>query len=147
MHDDKMQPQTYNNLSALAKAACRSPRNPIVGCIPPIRRRLHHPCRDRPGVVCLPGRRRSLAGSTHAHAGSGYPLPLFLAELQGRRDHPRRYARRGIYYTDTRGERWSFRGFGLLDAAVYSLAISPDFARDDTVCAAAESSLYEKWGG
>lgn len=53
----------------------------------------------------------------------------------------------GVYYSDSRGARWSFRGFGLLDAAVYSLAISPDFAHDEIVFAGAESALYYSYNG
>jgi photosystem II stability/assembly factor-like uncharacterized protein len=53
----------------------------------------------------------------------------------------------GIYFSDSRGERWSYRGFGLQDAAVYSLAISPDFARDETIFAGAESALYYSYNG
>jgi len=53
----------------------------------------------------------------------------------------------GILYSDSRGERWSYRGFGLLDATVYSLAISPDFAHDEMAFAGTETALYYSYNG
>lgn len=53
----------------------------------------------------------------------------------------------GIYYSNDRGERWSYRGFGLLDAAVYALAISPHFAQDEMLFAGAETALYYSYNG
>ena len=48
----------------------------------------------------------------------------------------------GIFYSDTRGERWVSKSFGLLDPTVYSLAISPTLARDETMYAGTDTAIY-----
>jgi photosystem II stability/assembly factor-like uncharacterized protein len=48
----------------------------------------------------------------------------------------------GVIYSDSRGEKWSSQGFGLLDPTVYTLAISPNFTKDESVYAGTDSAVY-----
>lgn len=48
----------------------------------------------------------------------------------------------GCFVTTDRGRRWSAWNFGLVDRRLLALAVSPDFARDQTVWAGAETGLF-----
>ena len=53
----------------------------------------------------------------------------------------------GIFRSANRGSNWSRWNFGLLDLNVYSLAISPDFAEDETLYAGVESGIFRSTNG
>lgn len=53
----------------------------------------------------------------------------------------------GIFRSATRGSRWARWNFGLLDLNVYCLAISPDFARDETLFAGVETGVFRSTNG
>lgn len=48
----------------------------------------------------------------------------------------------GILFSETNGKTWHLKGFGLLDATVFSLAISPGFTRDEMIFAGTETAVY-----
>jgi photosystem II stability/assembly factor-like uncharacterized protein len=53
----------------------------------------------------------------------------------------------GVLRSDDRGETWKRWNFGLLDLAVYSLAISPNFAANETLFAGTETALFKSENG
>ena len=54
----------------------------------------------------------------------------------------------GVYRSADRGQNWARWNFGLFDLRVLALALSPDFARDETVFAGTETGIYvSKSGG
>ncbi len=53
----------------------------------------------------------------------------------------------GIFRSTDRGQTWAAANFGLLDLKVLSLAISPDFAHDETLFAGTESGLFRSTNG
>jgi photosystem II stability/assembly factor-like uncharacterized protein len=53
----------------------------------------------------------------------------------------------GIFRSATRGTHWARWNFGLLDLNVFSLAISPAFAVDETLMAGVESGVFRSTNG
>ncbi len=53
----------------------------------------------------------------------------------------------GVFYSNDRGRTWHNKSFGMLDAAVFSLAFSPNFAHDETVFVGAETTVYTSYNG
>jgi photosystem II stability/assembly factor-like uncharacterized protein len=54
----------------------------------------------------------------------------------------------GVYRSADRGQNWARWNFGLFDLRVLALAVSPDFAHDETVFAGVETGIYiSKSGG
>jgi photosystem II stability/assembly factor-like uncharacterized protein len=53
----------------------------------------------------------------------------------------------GVYATDDRGGHWVPWSFGLMDLNVVALAISPDFAHDETAFAGTESGVFRSTNG
>ncbi|MBN1247288.1 MAG: hypothetical protein JXC32_06490 [Anaerolineae bacterium] len=53
----------------------------------------------------------------------------------------------GIFRSANRGSHWARWNFGLLDLNVYSLAISPGFADDETLFAGVESGIFRSTNG
>jgi photosystem II stability/assembly factor-like uncharacterized protein len=53
----------------------------------------------------------------------------------------------GIFRSEDRGRLWSPANFGLLDLAVMSLAMSPNFTEDETVLAGTESGVFRSTNG
>jgi photosystem II stability/assembly factor-like uncharacterized protein len=53
----------------------------------------------------------------------------------------------GVYATDNRGDHWVPWSFGLMDLNVMTLAVSPDFASDETVFAGTESGVFRSTNG
>ncbi len=53
----------------------------------------------------------------------------------------------GVYATCDRGATWAPWSFGLMDLDVLTLAISPDFAADETVFAGTESGVFRSTNG
>jgi photosystem II stability/assembly factor-like uncharacterized protein len=53
----------------------------------------------------------------------------------------------GVLRSDDRGDTWKRWNFGLLDLSVYSLAISPTFAVNETIFAGAETALFKSENG
>lgn len=54
----------------------------------------------------------------------------------------------GVFCTRDRGSHWNTWNFGLLDFQTLCLAVSPQYARDETLIAGAESGIfYSKNGG
>ena len=53
----------------------------------------------------------------------------------------------GVYATDDRGDHWMPWSFGLMDLNVLCLAISPDYAADETVFAGTESGVFRSTNG
>jgi photosystem II stability/assembly factor-like uncharacterized protein len=53
----------------------------------------------------------------------------------------------GVYHSADRGNRWVGWNFGLYDLNILCLAISPDFAADETVYAGSESGVFRSSNG
>lgn len=53
----------------------------------------------------------------------------------------------GVFISTDRGLHWTAWNFGLIDHAVYVVAISPDFAADSTIFAGTESGLFRSHNG
>lgn len=53
----------------------------------------------------------------------------------------------GIYRSGNRGTKWDAWNFGLMDLNVLDLAISPEFAVDETLFAATESGIFRSTNG
>jgi len=53
----------------------------------------------------------------------------------------------GVFRSTDRGSRWSAWNFGLLDLNVLCLAISPDFARDETLYAGVDTGIFRSTNG
>ncbi len=53
----------------------------------------------------------------------------------------------GVFRSADRGASWVAWNFGLLDLNVLCLAVSPDFANDETLVAATESGLFVSTNG
>ena len=53
----------------------------------------------------------------------------------------------GVFRSSDRGERWVRWNFGLLDLHVLALALSPDFAQDETLFAGVESGIFRSTNG
>ena len=53
----------------------------------------------------------------------------------------------GIFVSTDRGDTWVPWNFGLIDLNVYSVAISPDFARDRIIFAGTESGIFRSKNG
>ena len=53
----------------------------------------------------------------------------------------------GVYRSADRGVRWVAFNFGLLDLHVSCLAVSPDYADDETLLAGTESGIFESTNG
>ena len=53
----------------------------------------------------------------------------------------------GIYASDDRGDHWMPHSFGLMDLNVITLAMSPDFANDETAFAGTESGVFRSTNG
>ncbi len=53
----------------------------------------------------------------------------------------------GVYVSRDRGYHWHAWNFGLLDLNVLALAISPDYAKDETIYAAVESGVFRSANG
>jgi photosystem II stability/assembly factor-like uncharacterized protein len=53
----------------------------------------------------------------------------------------------GVLRSADRGYRWASWNFGLLDLSIFSMAISPDFAADETVFAGTESGIFRSTNG
>lgn len=53
----------------------------------------------------------------------------------------------GVFQSSDRGNAWAAWNFGLLDLNVLCLAISPDFARDETLFAGTGSGLFRSSNG
>ncbi len=53
----------------------------------------------------------------------------------------------GIWCSTDRGESWRTCSFGLLDATVFSVALSPAFARDQTMYAGTDTAIYLSYNG
>ena len=53
----------------------------------------------------------------------------------------------GVFRSSDRGERWVRWNFGLLDLHVLVLALSPDFAQDETLFVGVESGIFRSTNG
>jgi hypothetical protein len=53
----------------------------------------------------------------------------------------------GVFRSWDRGAGWAAWNFGLLDLAVYALAVSPAFARDETLYVGVESGVFRSSNG
>ncbi len=53
----------------------------------------------------------------------------------------------GVYHSADRGSRWVAWNFGLFDLNILCLAVSPDFAADETLYAGAESGVFQSTNG
>jgi photosystem II stability/assembly factor-like uncharacterized protein len=53
----------------------------------------------------------------------------------------------GVFFSSDRGQSWVTWNFGLLDLSVLALAISPEFARDETLFVGAESGIFRSTNG
>lgn len=53
----------------------------------------------------------------------------------------------GVFRSGDRGSSWASWNFGLLDLHILSMAISPDFANDQTLFVGAESGLFRSGNG
>ena len=53
----------------------------------------------------------------------------------------------GVFYSEDRGLSWQPSNFGLLDRCVLSIAMSTNFARDETVYAGTETGIYRSTNG
>jgi len=53
----------------------------------------------------------------------------------------------GVFCTHDRGGHWAAWNFGLLDLQVLSLAIAPQFAKNDIIIAGTESGIYRSKNG
>ena len=53
----------------------------------------------------------------------------------------------GVLCSNDRGWRWVAWNFGLLDLNIYSMAISPEFAGDETIYAGTESGIFRSTNG
>jgi photosystem II stability/assembly factor-like uncharacterized protein len=53
----------------------------------------------------------------------------------------------GIYATDDHGSRWMPWSFGLMDLNVLALAVSPDYAADETAFVGTESGVFRSTNG
>ena len=56
-------------------------------------------------------------------------------------------AQDGVFRSSDRGSRWVGWNFGLLDLNLFCLAVSPAFARDETLFVGAESGVYRSTNG
>jgi len=53
----------------------------------------------------------------------------------------------GVFRSSDRGRHWAASNFGLLDLNIYCLAVSPDFANDETLVVGAESGVFHSVNG
>ena len=53
----------------------------------------------------------------------------------------------GVLFSSDRGSRWVVWNFGLLDLNVYCLAISPNFAEDETLFVGTQSGVFRSTNG
>jgi photosystem II stability/assembly factor-like uncharacterized protein len=53
----------------------------------------------------------------------------------------------GVFCSADRGSRWTPWNFGLLDLNVFCMALSPDFANDETIFVGAESGIFRSTNG
>ncbi|MEP7359684.1 MAG: hypothetical protein ABI847_20700, partial [Anaerolineales bacterium] len=53
----------------------------------------------------------------------------------------------GMLFSNDRGLTWHSRNFGLLDAAVFSIALSPDFASSGVAFAGTDTAVYHSYNG
>jgi photosystem II stability/assembly factor-like uncharacterized protein len=56
-------------------------------------------------------------------------------------------AQDGVYHSADRGNHWVAWNFGLYDLNILCVAVSPDFARDETLFVGTESGLYQSTNG